>query len=82
MASENYYTEKRRCYRWIEQVLKQSSDGVSMSYLVYEVKMRWGFGQKNVTDFIKNLTEMGKIEQIDGVLSWKRQKMSGKSSKK
>jgi len=78
MARKDYYSEKRNYYQQTEQNLRKNVR-TELSFLLKDAAIKFGFGSKTVTDFLKILQETGDISIIDGIIVWKNDKKTEKS---
>jgi len=66
-----YYEEIYKMRILIENLVKKNSTGVDAKTIIYEVLKRFKVSEKAVTKHILFLKEAGKIDHIDGILTWK-----------
>jgi len=69
----SYYEEKRRVFNHIEKLLKRSEEGIEEDFLIYDITKRFTIGEFTIKKRIKLLEKIKLIENIGGVILWKKE---------
>lgn len=61
-------------YHALESILHKNRKGVEKKLLIYDFTMTYLVGEKTIEQRLELLKDLGKVEEVDGVLLWKKEK--------
>lgn len=65
-----YYTEKRKCFDYLEGMLKSSKMGISEDLLVYQLITRFEVGERSIVAYLERLIRLNMAKRDNGYIIW------------
>lgn len=69
----DYNNTKRMAFTMIENLIRDAGKkGISKKVLIYQITLKFGISKKLIEERLKDMTELSIIDEVEGILSWKR----------